>query len=420
MKQSSKAVTGTGHEKFDVDQVRADFPVLQQEVNGFPLVYLDNGASSQKPVQVIEAVDQFYRHDYANVHRGIHALSERATNAFEAAREKVRAFINAGSEKEVIFVRGTTEAINLVAQAYARPRLGSGDEIVITEMEHHSNIVPWQLVCEQTGAVLRVVPIDQDGDLRLDWYEDMLTERTRLVAVTHISNVLGTINPVREMIDMAHSQDIPVLLDGAQAIPHMKIDVQSLECDFYAFSGHKMYGPTGIGILYGRHALLEVMPPYHGGGEMIRSVSFEKTTYNDLPHKFEAGTPHIAGAVGIGAAIDYLNSLDMSHVAAHEIDLLGYAHGALGEVSGLRIVGNAREKASIVSFTLDGVHPHDIATVLDHQYGIAVRAGHHCAMPLMKRLEVPATTRASFGLYNTRQEIDKLVSGLITVREMFA
>ncbi|OGT19349.1 MAG: cysteine sulfinate desulfinase [Gammaproteobacteria bacterium RBG_16_57_12] len=402
---------------FDVERLRRDFPILDQQVHGHPLIYLDNGASSQKPLAVIEAIDHCYRHDYANVHRGVHTLSERATLAFEQARGKVQGFINAAGSEEIIFVRGTTEAINLVAQSYARPRLQPGDEILITEMEHHSNIVPWQLVCEQTGALLRVVPINELGELRLERYAELLNARTKLVALTHISNVLGTVNPVREIIDQAHARGVPVLLDGAQAIPHALIDVQALDCDFYAFSGHKLYGPSGIGVLYGKRALLEKMPPYHGGGEMIRTVSFEKTTYNDLPYKFEAGTPHIAGAIGLGAAIDYLNRVGMTAIAAHEQQLLTYATEALSTVKDLRIIGQARHKASIVSFVIAGVHPHDIATIVD-QHGIAVRAGHHCAMPLIKRLGLPATARASFALYNTTEEIDRLVQALEIARKM--
>jgi len=402
-----------------VQQIRQDFPILDQMINGNPLAYLDNGASSQKPLAVIKAIDHCYRHDYANVHRGIHALSERSTAAFEAARRKVQAFINAEHAEEIIFVRGTTEAINLVAQSYARPLLQSGDEIIITAMEHHSNIVPWQLVCEQTGAQLKVVPINDVGELDLDRLTSLLNGRSRLLALTHISNVLGTINPLTEIIDLAHHHGVKVLVDGAQAVPHLAIDMQALDCDFYAFSGHKMYGPSGIGILYGKRELLERMPPYHGGGEMIETVSFEKSTYARLPHKFEAGTPHIAGAIGLGAAIDYLNEIGMQSIAAHEHRLLSYASEALADIKGLRIIGQAKAKASIVSFVIEGVHPHDIATVLD-QHGIAVRAGHHCAMPLIKCLGVVATTRASFALYNTTDEIDRLVQGLEKARELLA
>ena len=402
---------------FDVEKVRQDFPALHQEVRGKPLVYLDNGASAQKPKVVIDTVSQLYAHDYSNVHRGVHALAERSTKAFEATREKVRHFINARTTREIIFVRGTTEAINLVAQSYARNNLHKDDEIIITHMEHHSNIVPWQLVCEQTGALLRVVPINDGGELILEEFEKLLGPRTKLVALVHVSNALGTINPVRQIIELAHAQNVPVLLDSAQAVPHLKVDVQQLDCDFYAFSGHKMYGPSGIGVLYGKEALLNAMSPYHGGGEMIKYVTFEKTEYNELPHKFEAGTPNIAGTVGLGAAIDYLTGLDLDAIAAHEHDLLDYATKAASEVPGLKIIGTAPEKASILSFLLEGVHAHDIGTILDHE-GIAVRAGHHCTMPLMRRFGVAATTRASFGLYNTREEVDALIAGIHKVKEV--
>jgi cysteine desulfurase/selenocysteine lyase len=402
---------------FDVEKVRQDFPALHQEVRGKPLAYLDNGASAQKPKVVIDTVSQLYAHDYANVHRGVHALAERSTKAFEATREKVRQFINARTTREIIFVRGTTEAINLVAQSYARNNLHKDDEIIITHMEHHSNIVPWQLVCEQTGALLRVVPINDSGELILEEFEKLLGPRTKLVALVHVSNALGTINPVRQIIELAHAQNVPVLLDSAQAVPHLKVDVQQLDCDFYAFSGHKMYGPSGIGVLYGKEALLDAMPPYHGGGEMIKYVTFEKTEYNELPHKFEAGTPNIAGTIGLGAAIDYLTGLDFDAIATHEHDLLDYATKAASEVPGLRIIGTAPEKASILSFLLEGVHAHDIGTILDHE-GIAVRAGHHCTMPLMRRFGVAATTRASFGLYNTREEVDALIAGIHKVKEV--
>ncbi len=402
---------------FDVEKVRQDFPALHQEVRGKPLVYLDNGASAQKPKVVIDTVSQLYAHDYSNVHRGVHALAERSTKAFEATREKVRHFINARTTREIIFVRGTTEAINLVAQSYARNNLHKDDEIIITHMEHHSNIVPWQLVCEQTGALLRVVPINDSGELILEEFEKLLGPRTKLVALVHVSNALGTINPVRQIIELAHAQNVPVLLDSAQAVPHLKVDVQQLDCDFYAFSGHKMYGPSGIGVLYGKEALLDAMSPYHGGGEMIKYVTFEKTEYNELPHKFEAGTPNIAGTVGLGAAIDYLAGLDLDAIAAHEHDLLDYATKAASEVPGLKIIGTAPEKASILSFLLEGVHAHDIGTILDHE-GIAVRAGHHCTMPLMRRFGVAATTRASFGLYNTREEVDALIAGIHKVKEV--
>ncbi|MFQ5935830.1 MAG: SufS family cysteine desulfurase [Acidiferrobacterales bacterium] len=402
---------------YDVEAIRADFPALHQEVHGKPLVYLDNGASAQKPSTVIDTVSTFYAHDYANVHRAVHTLGERSTRAYENAREKVRHFINARSEREIVFVRGTTEAINLVAQSYVRTNLQAGDEIVFSEMEHHSNIVPWQLVREQTGAVLQVVPINDDGELILDELEKLLSSRTRLVALPHISNALGTVNPVGRIIEMAHAFNVPVLLDAAQAVPHQKVDVQALDCDFYAFSGHKMYGPSGIGVLYAKETLLDAMPPYHGGGEMIRYVSFEKTEYADLPNKFEAGTPNIAGTVGLGAAVDYLTAVGLDAIASHEHELLTYATARVSEVPGLRIIGTAADKASIVSFELAGVHPHDIGTILDRQ-GIAIRAGHHCAMPLMRRFGVPATARASFGMYNTRDEIDTLVAALYKAKEV--
>lgn len=402
---------------YDVDKIRADFPVLNQTVHGRPLVYLDNGASAQKPRAVIEAVAEFYTNDYANVHRAVHTLGERATRAYEAAREKIRRFINARSANEVLFVRGTTEAINLVAQSYGRNKLRAGDEIILTHMEHHSNIVPWQILREQLGVVLKVVPINDDGELILEQFEELLGPRTQLVTLNHLSNALGTINPVRKIIERAHASKIPVLLDGAQAVPHLSVDVQALDCDFYAFSGHKLYGPTGIGVLYGKEALLDEMPPYQGGGEMIRYVTFEKTEYADLPCKFEAGTPNIAGAVGLGAAVDYLQAVGLEAVAAHERDVLAYATARALELPGLRLIGTARDKASILSFDLAGVHPHDIGTILDHQ-GIAIRAGHHCAMPVMRRFGVPATARASFGMYNTRAEVDSLIAAISKTREI--
>lgn len=407
----------TGRER-DVACWRRDFPILQQEINGKPLVYLDNAATTQKPQSVIDAELDFYRHLNANVHRGVHTLSQRATDAYEAAREKIRHFINAGSSNEIIFVRGATEAINLVAQSYARPRLKPGDEILISAMEHHSNIVPWQMVCEQTGAKLVVVPIDDAGEFDFDAYTQLLRARTRLVAVTHLSNALGSIPPVERIIQLAHAQGVPVLVDGAQAAPHLAVDMQALDCDFYAFSGHKIFGPTGIGVLYGKAALLDAMPPYQGGGDMIRMVTFDQTLYNDLPYKFEAGTPNIAGAIGLGAALDYVSAVGIDAIAAHERDLLEYASGLVADIPGLRIIGNAPHKASILSFTLDGVHPHDIGTILDHA-GIAIRAGHHCAMPVMQRFRIAGTARASFALYNTRAEVDALVDGIRKVQEMF-
>jgi len=403
---------------FDVERIRQDFPILGEKVRGKPLVYLDNAATSQKPQVVIDTVHRFLSTYNSNVHRGVHQLSERATEAYEQARQKVQRFINAAESREIIFVRGTTEAINLVAQSYGRERIRAGDEIVISGMEHHSNIVPWQILCEQTGAVLRVVPINDDGEMLLDEYVTLLTPRTRLVSVAHVSNALGTINPVREIIRLARRQGVPVLVDGAQAVPHLKVDVRDLDCDFYAFSGHKVFGPTGIGVLYGQARLLEGMPPYQGGGDMIKSVTFEKTVYNDLPYKFEAGTPHIGGVIGLGAAADYLEGVGLDRVAAYEHELLGYATEALSAIPGVRMIGTAKEKASVLSFVVDGVHAHDIGTVLDHE-GIAIRAGHHCAMPVMQRFGVPATARASLAFYNTREEIDAFVRGIHKVIEMF-
>lgn len=404
---------------FDVERVRREFPALHQVVRGKPLVYLDNGATTQKPQRVIDAEAHFYEYDCANVHRGVHALSERATRAFNEAREAVRRFINAASGHEIIFVRGTTEAINLVAHSYGRGHIGPGDEILITELEHHANIVPWQLLCQQTGGVLRVAPITDDGEVRFEEYLRLLGPRTRLVAVAHVSNALGTVNPIKSMIEAAHAQQVPVLVDGAQAVPHTRIDVQALGCDFYAFSGHKIYGPTGIGVLYGREALLDAMPPYQGGGEMIRRVTFRESTYAPLPLKFEAGTPNVAGAIGLRAALQYVSALGLDRVAAHEHMLLERATAAVSGVPGLRVVGTARDKASLLSFVIEGVHPHDIGTILDNA-GIAVRTGHHCAMPVMEHFGVPATTRASFALYNTVGEVDALVAGLARVREVFA
>lgn len=405
-------------ESYDIAKVRADFPILQENVRGKPLIYFDNAATTQKPSAVIERLKHFYEHEYSNVHRGVHTLSERATQAYEGAREKVRRFINARSRKEVVFVRGATEAINLIAQTHGRTHIGKEDEILITAMEHHSNIVPWQLLCQQTGAVLKVAPMDQKGELRWEAFADLLSERTKLVAVVHMSNALGTINPVEKIIRLAHQQGIPVLLDGAQAIPHMAVDVQALDCDFYAFSGHKLYAPTGIGVLYAKEAWLEAMPPYQGGGDMIKRVTFEKTEYNALPYKFEAGTPNIAGAVGLGAAIDYLDEIGMEAIARYEQQLLRYATEKAQQIAGLRLIGSAENKGAILSFVLDRVHPHDIGTVLDH-FGIAIRAGHHCAMPAMDFFQVPATARASFGMYNTFAEIDRLMEGLQQVIEVF-
>lgn len=403
---------------FDVEAVRAEFPILAQEVNGRPLVYLDNGATSQKPRRVIDAIRRYYESDNANVHRGLHALSGRATDAFEGARDTVRAFLNAADRREIVFVRGATEGLNLVAQGWARPRLAPDDEIIVTTMEHHSNIVPWQLVCRQTGARLRVVPIHDDGTLDMEAFAELVNERTKVVAVAHVSNALGTINPVREIIAMAHDAGAVAVLDGAQAAPHGAVDVQALGCDFYVFSSHKCYGPTGMGALWGRAEQLDEAEPYQGGGDMIRTVSFEESTWNDLPYKFEAGTPNIAGAIGLGAAIEFVTALGMDAIAAHEHEILEYATEALGAMDGIRIIGTAPEKAGIVSFVVDGVHPHDVGTIAD-QNGVAIRAGHHCAMPLMRRYRVPATSRASLALYNTRADIDALVTGLHKVKEIF-
>lgn len=401
----------------DVLRLREDFPILKRKVGGKPLVYLDNAATTQKPRVVIEAIRRYYTTSNANVHRGVHALSDRATRAYEEARARAARFLNARSDREIVFVRGATEAINLVAQSFARPLLERGDEVLITVMEHHSNIVPWQMACAHTGAALKVVPVNGAGELDLAAYEERLSPRTRLVAVTHVSNALGTVNPVREMIGMAHERNIPVLVDGAQAAPHMKVDVSELGCDFYAFSCHKVYGPTGIGVLYGKREHLEAMPPYQGGGDMILRVTFEKTTYNEVPYKFEAGTPNIAGAVGLSAALDYLDGIGREVVAAHERELLDYATEKVGKIPGVRLVGTAREKAGILSFVMEGVHPHDLGTVLDHE-GVAIRSGHHCAMPLMDALGLPATARASFGVYNTRFEVDALVEGIWKAREV--
>ncbi|MGH9445839.1 MAG: SufS family cysteine desulfurase, partial [Terriglobia bacterium] len=394
----------------DLSRLRGDFPILCQKVHGKPLVYLDNAATSQKPQAVLDALQHFYTADCSNIHRGVHLLSERATAAYEAGREAVRNFINAAQSREIVFVRGATEAINLVAYTFGRQRVRPGDEILITAMEHHSNIVPWQILSE-AGAKLRVAPINDAGELLLDEFEALLTERVKLVCVAHVSNALGTVNPVREIIRMSHERGIPVLVDGAQAAPHMKVDVQDLDCDFYAFSGHKVYGPTGIGVLYGKAALLEAMPPFQGGGDMIRSVTFEKTLYNSIPYKFEGGTPHIAGVIGLGAAIGYVSRVGIERIAAHEHGLLAYGTHVLSGISGLRLIGTARQKAGVISFILEGIHPHDAGTILD-QEGIAVRTGHHCAQPVMERFGIPATTRASFGLYNTREEIDALAAGI--------
>ena len=403
---------------FDPERVRMDFPILQQKVHGKPLVFLDSAASAQKPQAVLDAMSHFYASDYANIHRGVYELSLRATQAFEGAREKVRDFLNAAEAREIVFVRGTTEAINLVAQSFGREHVGPGDEVLITAMEHHSNIVPWQTLCQQKRALLRVAPIDDRGQLILDEFEKLLSPRTRIAALTHVSNALGSVNPVGEMVRMAHARGIPVLVDGAQAVPHRHVDVRSLDCDFYAFSGHKLFGPTGIGCLYGKAALLEAMAPWQGGGEMILSVSFEKTVFKEIPHKFEAGTPDITGAIGLSAAIDYLTALDLDAAGACEAELLAYGADELAAIPGLRLIGTAEDKASVLSFVLEGIHPHDVGTILD-QEGIAVRTGHHCAQPVMAHFGVPATVRASLAVYNTRGDLDALVRGLRRVREVF-
>lgn len=403
---------------YPIEKIRADFPILAEKIRNKPLVYLDNAATCQKPNCVIDSISHLYRHEYANVHRGVHTLSIKATDRFEGAREKVKHFIHAASEKEIIFVKGTTEAINLVAQSFGKANVSAGDEIVITAMEHHSNIVPWQMLCEQTNAVLKIAPMDSNGELIYAEFEALLNAKTKLVALVHVSNALGTVNPVKKMIAAAHAKQIPVLLDGAQAIPHVSVDVQDLDCDFYAFSGHKLYGPAGIGVLYGKQALLEAIPPYQGGGDMIRSVTFAKSVYNDLPYKFEAGTPSIADAVGLGAAIDYVTDIGMDTIAAYEAELLNYATEQARTIAGLRIIGQAADKGAILSFVLDKIHPHDIGTMLD-SLGIAIRAGHHCAMPVMDFFKVPATARASFAMYNTKQEIDVLMQGIKELIKVF-
>lgn len=405
--------------QLDVHKIRQDFPMLKQLAYGKPLAYLDNAATSQKPQAVIDALMRYYTNDNSNIHRGVHLLSERATQHYEEAREKVRQFVNAKEKREIIFVRGTTEALNLIAHSYGRANVNAGDEVLITALEHHSNIVPWQMLCSERSARLRVAPINDEGEVLLDDFAQLINERTKLVSIAHVSNALGTINPVREMVEMAHRQNIPVMIDGAQAAPHTRIDVQELDCDFYAFSGHKVYGPTGIGVLYGKSELLEAMSPYQGGGDMIASVTFDKTTYNTLPYKFEAGTPNIAGTIGLGAAIDYVSEIGLDSIARHEHDLLSYGTEALSQIPGLRLIGTAKKKAGVLSFVLEGIHPHDVGTVLDRE-GIAIRTGHHCAMPLMERFGVPATARASLAVYNTREEIDTLVAGIQKVKEVFA
>ncbi|HSR63557.1 MAG TPA: cysteine desulfurase [Gammaproteobacteria bacterium] len=417
-KITAEKMTATTPAPIDVEAIRADFPILHQQVHGKPLAYLDNAATAQKPDTVIKTLDEYYREYNSNIHRGVHSLSERATAAYEQSREKARAFINAGSIQETIFVRGTTEGINLIAQSYGRSKLRAGDEIIISEMEHHSNIVPWQMLCQQTGAMLKIIPINDAGELIMEEYEKLLGPKTRIVSVGHISNALGTINPVRRITDLAHAQGAVVILDGAQAAPHTAVDVKALDCDFYLFSGHKLFGPTGIGVMYGRQELLEEMPPYHGGGDMIKKVTLKKTEYSDLPAKFEAGTPHIAGVIGLGAAIGYVNDTGIERIEQYERELLDYAVKSVSAIPGIELIGTAREKASILSFIFGKIHPHDIGTILDHE-GIAIRTGHHCAMPVMEHFRVPATARASFAFYNTRAEVDQLANGLEKCREVF-
>jgi cysteine desulfurase/selenocysteine lyase len=415
----ASAAYPVAEQPLDAESVRRDFPILARNINGKPLVYLDSAASSQQPLPVLRAVERYETHSHANVHRGVHTLSQEATDAFEGARDRVRRFVNAASTREIVFVRGTTEAINLIAQSYVRPSFVPGDEILITALEHHANIVPWQLVCAQTGCTLKVAPIDKKGELLFDEYVELLSPRTRLVAMAHVSNALGTVLPVKRMIAAAHEHGARVLVDGAQAVPHSRVDVRALDADFYAFSSHKLYGPTGIGVLYAREALLESMPPWQGGGDMIRTVTFEASTYNDLPWKFEAGTPHISGAVGLGAAIDYVEALGLDAIAAHEQRLLRLATAELSRIRGVQIIGTAAHKAAVVSFTMSGVHPHDIGTILDTE-GIAIRTGHHCAMPVMDFFGVAATARASFGCYSTADDVARLASAVERVREVFA
>ena len=412
-------IAGANIDGYNVEKVRRDFPILQQQVHGHPLVYFDNAATSQKPRAVIDAISSYYERGNANIHRGVHYLSEHATSEHEAARRTVQQFVNAADKREIIFVRSATEGVNLVAQTYGRAHVGAGDEVLISAMEHHSNIVPWQILCEEKHANLRVIPMNERGELRIDELPKLINAKTKIIAVAHVSNALGTINPIKKITEIAHTHNVPVIVDGAQAAPHLKIDVQDLDVDFYALSGHKMYGPTGIGVLYGKLAQLDAMPPYQGGGDMIRSVTFEKTVYNDLPYKFEAGTPDIAGAIGLGAAVHYLEHLGLDNIAAHEHDLLTYGTEALSNIEDVRILGTAAHKAAVISFIIEGIHPHDIGTILDRE-GIAVRTGHHCAQPVMQFFHVPATARASLGLYNTREEIDRLVKGIEKVKEVFA
>ena len=417
-KKSNIAEIQNQTEGFDVEKIREDFPILHQEVNGKPLVYLDNAATSQKPKSVIDSIEKYYRGYNSNIHRGVHTLSENATEAYESARIKVRDFIHANSTKEIVFVRGATEAINLVAQSFGRNTLGSEDEIIITELEHHANIVPWQLLSQQTGAKLKYVPINDNGELVESEYKKLLNEKTRIVAVGHISNALGTINPIENMINLAHEYGAKVLIDGAQATSHTSVDVKKLDCDFYVFSGHKLFGPTGIGVLYGKEDLLEKMPPYQGGGDMIKMVTMKETQYNELPHKFEAGTPNISGVIGLGAAIDYVNKIGLENIGNHEKQLLDYANQMASEISELKFIGTAKNKTSILSFTLDGIHPHDVGTILNNE-GIAIRTGHHCAMPVMEYFQIPATSRASFSFYNTHAEVDVLIEGINKCSKVF-
>ena len=417
-KRSNMAQLKNQSVEFDVEKVRKDFPILHQMINGKPLIYLDNAATSQKPKNVIDAVETYYREYNSNIHRGVHTLSENATETYESSRLKIKNFINANSTKEIVFVRGATEAINLVAQSLGRDSLNENDEIIITELEHHSNIVPWQLLSQQTGAKLKFIPINNKGELIEEEYKKLLNKKTRIVAVGHISNALGTINPIETIITMAHEYDAKVLIDGAQAAPHTLIDVKKLDCDFYVFSGHKVFGPTGVGVLYGKEALLEEMPPYQGGGDMIKMVSMKETQYNDLPYKFEAGTPNIAGVIGLGAAIDYVNEIGLENISTYENELLNYANQQASEITGLKFIGTARQKASILSFTLDGIHPHDVGTILNSE-GIAIRTGHHCAMPVMEYFKIPATSRASFTFYNTHEEIDALIKAIEKCKKVF-
>lgn len=416
---AEQIIPATGLDEFDVDRIRRDFPILQGRIRDKPLVYLDNAATAQKPFTVIYALQRYYAAENANIHRGVHLLSQQATFDYERSRARIRQFVNASDNCEIIFVRGTTEAINLVAQTYGRQHVSAGDEIIVSHMEHHSNIVPWQFLCEEKGAVLKVVPVDDDGEFVFDEYEKLLSERTKLVAVTHASNALGSITPVKEIAAQAHRWGAKVLIDGAQAVSHLSVDVRDLDCDFYAFSGHKLFGPTGVGVLYGKKEILEAMPPYQGGGEMIRSVTFEKTTYNDLPNKFEAGTPNIAGGIAMEAAVDYVNAIGRERIAAYEAELLAYGTELLSRIKGLRLIGTAREKVGVLSFTLEAAHPHDIGTILDTE-GIAIRTGHHCAQPIMQRFGVPATARASLAFYNTREELDALATALRKVIEVFS